>query len=260
VPRLGVAGAALSGVVVETLGTSIAFWFLLTGRTRLHLSLKGARPDFAVMWRIVRIGIPASIMSLQNSISGIVIAAFMVPFGTLAVAGHSLVNRLQMAVFLPTYGIALGAGVLTGQNLGAGQPARAEKGGWIAAGLASVLSVAFSLSIMLFAEDLIGLFTTDPGLVRTTSAFLRIAAAGYLVTGFSSALQQCISGAGDTVPAMVVSVVTIWGMQIPLALLLPKVGSLGVYGVRWAMVVPLVTGAMVYAIYFRAGKWKRKKV
>jgi putative MATE family efflux protein len=260
VPRLGVAGAALSGVVVETLGTSLALWVLLSGRTRLHLRLRGARPDFGMMWRIVRIGIPASVMSLQGSISGTVMAAFMAPFGTLAVAGHSLVNRLQLAVFLPTYGMALGAGVLTGQNLGAGQPARAEKGGWVAAGLASGLSVVFSLAIMLWAENTIGLFTTDAGLIRTTSAFLRIAAAGYLVTGFSSAIQQCISGAGDTMIPMLVSVVTIWGLQVPLAVLLPKVTDWGANGVRWAMVVPVVAGAIVYAVYFKAGRWKRKRL
>jgi Na+-driven multidrug efflux pump len=90
--------------------------------------------------------------------------------------------------------------------------------------------------------------------------FLRVAAVGFLISGFSNVLQQCISGAGDTVIPMMVGVLTVWGLQVPLAFILPKVTGLGMYGVRWAMVVPIVVGAVVYAIYFRAGRWKRKKV
>jgi len=98
-PRLGVTGAALCGVVIEILGNSLALWYLFSGRTRLRLSLKTLRPDFRIMWRIVRIGLPALIMNLQSSIAGVLIAGIMVPFGTLAVAGHSLLNRLQLMIF-----------------------------------------------------------------------------------------------------------------------------------------------------------------
>jgi putative MATE family efflux protein len=260
VPRLGVTGAALSSLVVEILGTSLALWYLLSGRTRLRLRLRGARLDPGMMWRLVRIGIPACVMNLQGSISGIVLTSLMAPFGTLAVAGHALINRIQLAVFLPTYGLSLGAGVLTGQNLGAGQPERAEKGGWLAAGLAAAFSVAFTLIVLFMAESIAGLFSSDQALIRTTSAFLRIAAAAYLVSGFGSALQQCISGAGDTAVPMAVSLLTVWGLQIPLSFLLPGVTGWGVYGVRWAMVAPAVAGAAAYAIYFRTGRWKRKNV
>jgi putative MATE family efflux protein len=259
-PRLGVAGAAWCGVVIEILGTSLALWYLVSGRTRLRLSLKGLRFDFPTIWRIVRIGLPASVMSLQGSIAGVIIAGFMVPFGTLAVAGHSLLNRLQLMVFLPTMGLSTGAGVLTGQNLGARQPARAERTGWIASGLTGGFSIVLSTAILIWAENIAGIFTTDAALVTLAATFLRIAATGYLLNGFSSALQQCISGAGDTVMPMIVAILTVWCLQVPLAYALPKITDWGVYGVRWAMVAPSVVGVIVYATYFKAGRWKHKKV
>jgi Na+-driven multidrug efflux pump len=59
---------------------------------------------------------------------------------------------------------------------------------------------------------------------------------------------------------MVVSLITGWLIQLPLAYFLPRVGDLGVYGIRWAIVVPTVFGAIAYTVYFRMGRWKRKEV
>lgn len=68
------------------------------------------------------------------------------------------------------------------------------------------------------------------------------------------------NGAGDTVMPMLVTMLVSWLVQIPLAFLLPRVTTLGVYGVRWAVVVSMMVGAATYITYFRLGKWKRKQV
>ena len=113
---------------------------------------------------------------------------------------------------------------------------------------------------MLWAENIIRIFSSDPDLVKLAGTFLRIAAAGYLVMGVSAVLQQCINGAGDTLVPMVIMLLNMWLVQVPLAYFLPRVTSLGVFGVRWAMVIGMATAAVVYIIYFRLGRWKRKKV
>jgi len=105
-----------------------------------------------------------------------------------------------------------------------------------------------------------GIFSTEPGLVETGSTFLRIAAAGYLMIASVIVFQYCISGAGDTLPAMLFSVMIVWGVQMPLAFFLPRITDLGVYGVRWAMVAAIFVGMIVFLVYFRTGRWKRKKV
>lgn len=117
-----------------------------------------------------------------------------------------------------------------------------------------------SAAILLWAESIVRIFTPDPSVIEITSVFLRIAVAGYLVLGFSTVLQHCISGAGDAVPSMLISLLMIWVIQLPLAFLLPQVTNLDVYGVRWAIVTGLVVGAVAYTIYFRLGRWKRKRV
>lgn len=257
---MGVSGAALSNVVALSLGMSISLWVLFSGRTRLRLTLSNFRVDLSIIWRIVKIGIPAGVMSVQRSFGNLVLAWLIVPFGTLAVAAHSLYQRVLMMLFLPSWALGMGSGVLVGQNLGARQPGRAERTGWLAVGLVGGFMLIASVAILLWPEGIIRIFTTEPGLVEIASVFLRIATAGFLVAGVVAVLQQSILGAGDTVPPMIVGLVTVWVVQLPLAFFLSRFTNLDVYGVRWAIVAGMVVGAVTYIIYFRLGRWKRKKV
>ena len=259
-PCLGVSGAALSNVIYQVLGMVLGLWVLFSGRTRLRLTLRNFRLDLNIIWRIVKIALPACVMGVQGNLGHLALTWFVVPFGTFAIAAHSLVQRVEMILFLPSMGLGTGAGVLVGQNLGAHQPERAEKSGWLALGFVEAFMVACSLVILLGAENIIRIFNIEPGLVEIGSTFLRIAAAGYLVVGFTAVLQNCISGAGDTLPPMIFAIIVIWLVQIPLAFLLSRVTDLGVYGVRWAIVAGMLVGAVAYPMYFRLGRWKRKMV
>ena len=81
-----------------------------------------------------------------------------------------------------------------------------------------------------------------------------------MVFGLDMVLMNCLNGVGDTMIPMVTALVTAWLVQMPLAFFLPRVANLGVYGVRWAMVTAAVGRAAIYAIYFKLGRWQRKKV
>ena len=259
-PRLGVSGAAVANVIEYTSGVALSLWVFFSGRTRLQLSFNNFRIDYNIIWRLVKIGIPASIMGVQRALGNLILSGFVAYFGTLAVAAHSIVQRLEMFLFLPGQALGITAGVLVGQNLGARQPERAERGGWLAVSLAEGFLLTCSVAILLWAENIVGIFNTEPAMVELTSTFLRIAVVSYLVMGLVSTLQQCISGAGDTFIPMVVSLVMAWVVLLPLAFVLPRVTNLGVYGIRWAMVASIVVGAIAYAIYFRLGRWKHKRV
>ena len=259
-PRLGVSGAALTNIISQCLGVILGLWALSSGRTRLRLNWSNYRLDPNIIWRIVRIGIPASIMGMQRNLGQIVLMWFLVPFGTLAVAAHTLCQRIDMILVMIGIGLGNGAGVLVGQNLGAHQPERAAKSGWLAGGVVESFMVIGVVVILLWAESIVRVFNTEPALVELASAFLRIAVVGYLMLGFSVTLSHCISGAGDTLPPMLATLLTVWLVQMPLAFSLPRITDLGIYGVRWAIVAGMLVGAVTYTTYFRLGRWKRKMV
>ena len=239
----------------------MAIWrVFIVGPGRLRLTMRGFRVDLAMVWRMVRIGIPASIMGVQRSLSMIIVAGLTGAFGTTAVAAHSVQQRVEMVLMPVNLGLGLGSGVLAGQNLGARQPERAERSSWQAALLSTGLMVICSTAVFFWAENIVRIFNSEPDLVAMTSTFLRIATAGYIFLGVGTVLMQSLSGAGDTVPPMVFGIVAAWGFTVPLAYLLPGVGNIGVNGVRWALVSGFVAQAILSIAYFRLGRWKRKKV
>lgn len=259
-PRMGVNGTAVANIISQSLGTALSFWILMSGRSRLRLTLRGIRVDFPMIWRIVRIGLPASVMGMQQNLGQFILMRFVAPFGTIAVAAHSLNQRVEMLMMMPAWGLGMAAGVLTGQNLGAGQTQRAVKSGWLGTLMVEGFAAVCCLVLVLWAEIPVMAFSSDPELVPLAATFLRIGVVGYMLMGLGGVLQQCISGAGDTLLPMLVSMGAIWIVQIPLAYFLPHNTSLGVYGVRWGIVAGSVAASVAYLVYFQFGRWRFKEV
>ena len=259
-PRLGVSGAALTNIIAQGLGGGIGMWFLFSGLTRLRLSLKGFRFDRQQIWRQVKIGLPASVTGMERTFANLLLVWFVAPFGTVATAAHTMQQRVDNLVQLPVQGFGQGSGVLTGQNLGAGKPERAEKTAWLTVALVTGAMTIVSVLIWFGAEKVVRIFNTEPGLVTVSSTFIRINIVNYLSFGVVQILSQSLNGAGDTLVTMITTMASIWMVQVPLAYFLPHMTHLGVYGVRWAMVIAFSIRGIIYTIYFRSGRWKRTRV
>ncbi|MBA7668394.1 hypothetical protein ES703_76504 [subsurface metagenome] len=165
-----------------------------------------------------------------------------------------------MFIHMPIMGLGMGSGVLAGQNLGARQPERAERTGWQAAALVTALMAIVSVLIWFGAEYVVRIFNSEPELVEITCAFMRIQIVGYMVFGMVIVLMQCLNGVGETIVPMLTTLITMWGVQVPLAYVLPRITNLGVYGVRWAIVISNIVRSVIYTVYFKLGRWKRKQV
>jgi putative MATE family efflux protein len=259
-PRLGIAGAAIASVGSQGLGMVLGLFVLFTGRSRISLVLRNFRFDHKTVWRIIRIGIPTSIGMSGRCVGRLLFFWLMAPFGTVAVASHAIVERVEVFLTTPGFGFSRGTAVLVGQNLGAKQPERAERSCWVGVGFVEITILAFSVVILYWPESIIRIFSSDPELVRESSIFLRIMMVGLIAIGFSVVIQGCLAGAGDTIPPMIITILSMIIVPVPLSLFLIKFTDLGPYGVRWAIVSGLVVGALVYGIYFRLGRWKHKEI
>jgi Na+-driven multidrug efflux pump len=213
------------------------------------------------MWRMVRIGIPASITNMERTFGQLILMWFVVPFGTLAVAAHTVGQRIDNFVHNPSMAFGQASGVLGGQNLGAKQPQRAERTAWTAAGIVTAVLTAISVPMFIWAENVAGVFTPKPELQELTGVFIRIVAVGNLFFGLVIVLSQTLNGVGDTFPVMVITLVGMWVIQVPTAFVLTRfVPSLGVYGVWWAIVSGVFARTVIYTLYFRRGSWKTRRV
>jgi putative MATE family efflux protein len=259
-PELGVSGAAYTSVISQSLGVILGLRVLFGARSRLHLTFKGFRFDLGIIWRIVRIGFPALISGIQRNLNQFILQRFLAPFGTIVLAAHTISQRLEMLIMMPAMAIGMGAGVLAGQNMGAGKPDRAEKSTWLAVGLVEVFAILAAALLFFWTTPVIRIFNSDPALDATATQFLHIAIVGWLFIGFMFVLMNSLQGVGDTVPTMIISIITTWFITIPFAYFLPKWTTWGVIGIRWAMTASTVVGGVANIIYFRTGKWKTRMV
>jgi Na+-driven multidrug efflux pump len=149
---------------------------------------------------------------------------------------------------------------MAAQNLGAKQPGRAEKSGWLGASVCTAIMVAASLALWIWGTSVIRLFNSEPDMLTVGYAFLKIQILSYLFLGYATALQSCLNVIGDTLPAMLIVLVSTFAVQIPLAYALSQHTGMGAYGTRWAIVISTVVMGAGYALYFRLGRWKRKSV
>jgi len=260
-PELGVSGAAYTSVISQSLGVLLGLRVLFGARSRISLSFKDFRLDLGIIWRMVRIGFPALISGIQRNLNQFLLQAFMAPFGTAVLAAHTLTMRIEMLIMMPAMAFGMGAGVLMGQNLGARQPERAEKSAWLAVVLVEGVVAIASVAMFVWTIPVIRIFSSDPAMDAVCTQFMHIAIVGWLVVGFMFVLMSCLQGAGDTVPTMVISIITTWVITIPFAYFLPRWRpDWGVLGIRWAMTASMLVGALANVIYFRTGKWKTRRV
>ena len=259
-PYMGVSGAAVTNVFAQALGAGIGLWYLFGGHTRLHLTMHQFRFDPAVIWRMVKIGIPASITAMERTFGQLVLMWLVVPFGTVAVAAHTVGQRVDQFVNNPFMAFGQAAGILAGQNLGAHEPKRAEKTGWMAVALSSVLLLLISVALFFWAEWAVRVFTSSGDLIDKTSLYVRIQIAGYTAFGFTMVISQLLNGVGDTLPVMIFTLLGMWAVQVPVSYVLSRHAGLGVAGVWWGMAAGVLARSIVYTVYFKIGKWKLKNV
>jgi putative MATE family efflux protein len=251
-PRLGIAGAAIATIcargIVFVLGCIIA-----ARRNLVRIGRVGVDSILAVC----RIGLPTAITGIVFSIIYVGIARIATPFGTPALAALGIGHRVESWLFMVGVGFGAATAAIVGQNLGAGQPDRAARAGWIAAGYCSVLGVAWFFAQTIAPATLAGIFSTDPGVIREASSYLRIAAISQLAVSLEMVLDGALGGAGDTVPPMLAST-TLSVLRIPLAAFAAT--RWGAAGIWWVISLTACGRALSLVLLWRSGRWRRKSV
>jgi Na+-driven multidrug efflux pump len=152
------------------------------------------------------------------------------------------------------------AATLVGQNLGAGHPERAEKAVW-RTGLYNVIFLGLiGVIFIFFSEPIVRLFTHDPAVVPLGAACLRIISYGNLGYAYFMVMMQAFNGAGDTITPTIVNFFGFWLFEIPLAYWLSIPLHMRSNGVFFSIAAAESAMAVVSAVLFKQGRWKKQKI
>lgn len=259
-PRMEVAGAALATVLAQAAAAGLAIYLLSHGRTRLHLDLRHYRFDAPLCRRILRIGIPGSGQMLSRSLMNVVFMHIVAAFGTVAVAAYGIALRFHMLVLMPAFALGGAAATLMGQNLGAGQPDRARRSAWTATLLDMACMAAIAILFIAIAPHLIGFFTGDHAVIAIGASFLRIVSPFTIAAALAIVLGRALNGAGDSLAPMLITIVSLWGVQIPLALLFGKIWPGQIIPTWWAISIAMTVNGLATWAWFETGRWRRMRV
>ena len=259
-PKLGIVGAAVATNIGRGTGALYALSRLVRSGGRFDIRRHHLRLEPAIMARLVRLSGTATFQVFIGMASWVGLVRIISSFGTHAVAGYIVGMRVIVFALLPSWGMSNAAATMVGQALGAKKPERAERAVW-KAGFYNVLFLgSVGLIFVLFARQIIGLFTHDPNVVPYGVDCLRIVAYGFLFYAYGMVLTQSFNGAGDTWTPTIINLFVFWLWELPLAYVLAKVFGLGPRGVFLAIMIAFSTLAIVSALVFRRGKWKGHKV
>ena len=259
-PPLGVAGSAGAYVLGFGCGLLLQVIVLTRGKARIGLCLRHLRPDLPFMGRILGIALPSAVQMLLRSMSNMAVLALVGAFGTYATAAFGLADRLLTFVLVPCFGLGNASGTLVGQNLGAGKPQRAERCAWWVSAYAAGYLLALTTLLFVFAVPIVAAFDPTPQVVATGAQCIRIVAFSLVFDGIGYGLNRGLDGAGNTLPAASINLLTLWALQIPAALVLSRGLGLGLTGIWWGRALANVANGLLFAGWFRRGKWKERQV
>ncbi|QKG53806.1 MATE family efflux transporter [Hymenobacter sp. BRD67] len=261
VPAFGVAGAAVATLSTQFLSVVIGMAVLLRGKAGIQLSFKGFVPDFPLMRRSVKLGLPSSIDLSARALGLSMLTGLAAAFGTTILATYGIGSRILALGIIPALGISLACSTLVAQNIGAANLPRALR----TANYAIVISFVGLLLLgaigWLAAGPMVRFFLKgDEAVTHNAIEFVRIAVFSLCFTG----VQQCISGAlrgsGNTLGAMVLTIIGVWGLQFPVAWYLSQHTALGFHGLWWSFVIANVLSALVAGIWYLKGSWQRPRL
>lgn len=260
VPAMGVEGAAIATNIGRGLGVVFQLYFLLRGRSVIKLTRASLPINWDIIGNVVKISGGSILQFIIGSASWIFLMKVMSGFGEQAVAGYTIAIRVFVFTLLPSWGLANAGATLVGQNLGAGQPERAETSVWRAAYYNAFFMLAVMILFLVFAENIIGIFTQDPIVLSNGVQALRYVSLGYVFYGYGMVLAQALNGAGDTYTPTILNIFGFWVFQIPFAYLVAIHLDWGPKGVFIAIALAESLMAIAAIIIFRRGKWKQVKI
>ncbi len=259
---MGYRGIALSTAISMTVGMIICIMLFRQSRWRnifsgtWHVSAKLIQRIFFLSWpmALLQVSWNAGNILLYN------ILGRLQEGSVTAMAAFTSGLRIEGIIYLPIFALNMAASVLTGQNLGAGSPERAERIGW----KISLSGVAFvslmALPVFIWAGIVSAPVAKDPYVHAETVRYLRIMMLSEPLMALSLILGGCLQGAGDTKGTMFIIVTALWAIRLPLAYVLAVVAGYGAFGVWLAMVISMYFQGIAMTIRFRQGRWKNVKI
>ena len=229
---MGVSGAAVATVLSQLLSAAWVMRFLLGRRTLLKLRPANLRPDWPLVGEIARLGTAGFVMSASNGAVQIACNTTLRAFGGDVYVGvMTVLSSVRDVVSLPCQGLNNASQPVLGFNFGARKYDRVVRVIRFAAATSVGYMLLAWLAVFLFPRPIMSVFNSSPALLDAGAPAMHLYFFGFFMMALQISAQSVFVGLGLSRQAIFFSILRKIIIVVPLTLLLPHVGGLGVTGV-----------------------------
>lgn len=246
--RMGVVGAAVGTVAGQGISMAMSiYYFYISGKSVLHISLRHFIPETAIIGEVAGIGIPSFLQLSGQSAALIIVNQFLRKYGgDLAISSYGIANRIIVFFLFPIQGIAQGLQPVIGYNKGADKPDRVRKALYTASAMSAVYGIAAYLLTVLLSDIFMRLFTSDPAVIQTGSHILVIVNAALLFTGIQNMQTTYFQAAGKKIMSLILALCGQLLCFVPVVFVLSRL--YGLEGVWYAFPVSAAAALIISGV------------
>ncbi len=262
IPAFGTAGAAMGTVMAMGVVGVFALVALARGWWVVRFPAGGSlRPDWDIIRALFRFGLPAGMQGVAMNVAGVLLLSFIgsLPHSAEAQAAYAVAYpELFSFVTWTAIGLMGAAATVAGQNLGAGQPDRAEDAVHAAARIALAVATAVGLLFLFVPRMLLSMFgMTDGAVVALGVQLLRYLSVSGLFVAVALTYTGGLQGTGDTRSPLYISVASQVAVPLGFCWIVQHTGTLEAADIWRAILLGHVTRCALSVARFRQGRWRR---
>lgn len=254
---VGILGAAFATVLAQIVAFAAALLMIFGKHGTLHgmLKINGKyaipKLDFKRIKEIYKVGLPASAESLLWQLSAIIITRVILSYGDSSFAAHQLGLQAEAISYMPATGLGVAATSLIGQALGAGEENLAKIYFRKIMKLTLFVTLVPVTMFFIIPQQIMGLLTTNMEVIRLGAIYLFLMGLVQLPQNASGVMLGAMRGAGLTQQPMFIAMAGIWGLRVPLTLILSNFKGFSITVIWSVICVDMIFRFIVAVIYFK---------
>ena len=250
----GIKGAALATVCSQTLAAFLTVLHLWKMEGNARFRFRKIRLEFDICKQILSIGIPAAVQSIVITLSNLIVQANINRLGVDSIAAFTAYFKVENFIYLPIMAFGSACSTFTSQNYGAMLYQRVKKGTRTTLILGITTTLITSWSILIFAEQMFGLFATEQEVISLGTKIAWTTYPFYFVYVFLEVYASTIRGAGKALHTMIIIVVNMCLVRTAVLMIMmhlhPTVTGVAViYPLTW------ICTAFCLLLYYKSDRW-----
>lgn len=245
-PELGGVGAGYASAITYWLVFFIAL--AVAWRWRPFVAYDLFRNWGAVSFKkwkeILFIGLPIGLAIFVEISIFSAVTLLMANYSTAVISAHQIALNFTSLLYMIPLSISMGATILVGQSIGAGQLKDAKHYSYLGIVFAILFSFVSIAVLLLFREQIASLYTTDMNIVKLSMHFFIYAALFQLSDAIQAPVQGALRGYKDVNITFIMALVSYWVLGLPIGYLMATYTDLGPYGYWIGLIAGLTVGAI----------------